>query len=70
MNKARGKIKGHIQRNKGLGALSPEQARNSMFVTENQRLDVIEWNEDAITLLYQLMGEDVEPRRDFIMNNI
>jgi len=70
MDKARGKIKGHIQRNKGLGALDAEQARNSMFNPEHQRMDVMEWNEDAIDLLYQLMGEDVEPRREFIMDKV
>ena len=30
----------------------------------------MEWDESALDLLYDLMGEDVEPRREFIMNNI
>jgi len=70
MDTARNKIKGHIQRNKGLGALDAEQARNSMFNPEHQRMDVMEWSDDAVSLLYQLMGEDVEPRRDFIMDKV
>ena len=35
-----------------------------MALTEN------EYSEDAIDLLYQLMSDDVDPRRDFIMKNI
>ena len=66
----RHKIKGEIQRNKGLGSLEPEQARESMFNPEHQRLDVMEYSEDAMNLLYALMGEDVAPRRDFIMENV
>lgn len=41
-----------------------------MFTPEYQRIETMEWNEDAIDLLYELMGEDVEPRREFIMNEI
>ena len=66
----KGKIKGEVQRNKGLGALEPEQAKRSMFSPEYQRMDVMEYDESAMDLLYELMGEDVEPRRDFIMNNV
>ena len=66
----RHKIKGEIQRNKGLGSLEPEQARESMFNPEYQRLDVMEYSEEAMDLLYSLMGEDVAPRRDFIMSHV
>ncbi len=66
----RHKIKGEIQRNKGLGSLEAEQARESMFNPEHQRLDVMEYSEEAMGLLYSLMGEDVAPRRDFIMTNV
>jgi len=68
--KKKNKIKGHLQRNKGLGALEAEQARNSMFSPEYQRLDVMEWDGEAIDLLYNLMGEDVECRRKFIMEKV
>ena len=70
INKAKNKIKGEVQRNKGLGSLEPEQARRSMFSEEFQRMDVMEWDENAINLLCDLMGEDVEPRRDFIFKNV
>ena len=69
-NAAKGKIKGEVKRNKGLGALKPHQAKKSMFDTEYQRMDVMEYTEDAMQLLYQLMGEDVAPRREFIMENV
>lgn len=68
-NAEKGKIKGEVQRNKGLGSLEPEQARVSMF-GEHQRMDVMEYTEDAMQLLYELMGEDVAPRREFIMENV
>ena len=68
-NAVKGKIKGEVQRNKGLGSLEPEQARVSMF-GEHQRMDVMEYTESAMQLLYELMGEDVAPRREFIMENV
>lgn len=70
MNKVRGSIKGEVQRNKGLGSLSAEQAKKSMFSTEYQRLDAISPDETGLHVLTQLMGDDVEPRRNFIFNNI
>ena len=69
-NAVKGKIKGEVQRNKGLGSLEPEQAKKSMFDPACQRMDVMEYSEDAMNLLYDLMGEDVEPRREFIMSNV
>lgn len=69
-NKVRSKIKGEVIRAKGLGALSVEQAHKSMFTPEFQRLDVLEANADSLFLLEQLMGENVEPRRQFIFNKI
>jgi hypothetical protein len=41
-----------------------------MFTDEYQRMDVLEWSEDAIVLLEELMGEDIEPRRKFVFNEI
>ena len=69
-NAAKSKIKGEVQRNKGLGSLEPDQARRSMFDPTYQRMDVLEYSDEAMNLLYDLMGEEVEPRRDFIMRNI
>lgn len=41
-----------------------------MFTPEFQRLERMEYSEEAMDLLYSLMGEDVAPRRDFIFKNI
>ena len=41
-----------------------------MFTKEYQRMERMEWGDKAINLLYDLMGVEVEPRREFIMNNI
>lgn len=69
-DKVRKTVKGTITRAKGLGELPAETAKASMFTPEFQRLERMEYSEDAMSLLYQLMGEAVEPRKDFIMNNI
>ena len=69
-NKVRNKVKGEVTRAKGLGALSVEQAHKSMFTPEFQRLDVLEADADSLFLLEQLMGESVEPRKQFIFNKI
>ena len=69
-NKVRKTIKGEVTRAKGLGELEAEVARQSMFTPEFQRLERMEYSEEAMDLLYSLMGEDVAPRRDFIFKNI
>lgn len=69
-NKVRNTIKGEITRNKGLGEMDAESAKKSMFEEEHQRLDQITYDDEAIQLLQELMGNDVEPRRKFIFNNI
>ena len=69
-NKVRGTVKGEIHRNKGLGEMSPESAHASMFTPEHQRMDVLEYSDESISLLCELMGIDVEPRRDFIFTNV
>lgn len=69
-NAARAKIKGEVQRNKGLGSLSAEQAHRSMFTEEFQRIDVMKEDEESLILLSQLMGKDSEPKHDFIWENI
>ena len=68
--KNKGKIKGEVQRNKGLGALSEDQARRSMFTNEFQRMEQLIPDKKSLYLLEDLMGERVEPRREFIFNNI
>ena len=69
-DKVRGKTVGEITRNKGLGEMSPEIAHESMFTEEFQRLDILEYDEKAINLLYKLMGKDVTPRKDFLFKNV
>lgn len=64
------KIKGEVQRNKGLGSLSEDQARRSMFTDEFQCLEQLVPNDESIYLLEDLMGVDVEPRRNFIFSKI
>ena len=69
-NKVRSTVKGEVSRAKGLGALNATQAHNSMFTEEFQRLEILESTQAAIDLLYTLMSDDVEPRRDFVFKNI
>ena len=69
-NEVRSKVKGEVTRAKGLGELPAETAKASMFSKEFQRMDVLDWSENGIDLLYELMGEDVEPRREFIMEKV
>ena len=69
-NASRNKINGEVTRAKGLGELPAETARASMFSEEFQRMDIMEYSDTAADLLCALMGEDVEPRRDFIMTHV
>lgn len=69
-DKVRKTIKGEINRAKGLGALSVDQAHNSMFTEKYQRLDILHPTENSIQLLYNLMGNDSSLRKDFIFNNV
>ena len=69
-NKVRNKIKGEVTRAKGLGELPAKTAQASMFTPEYQRMEVMEYDDNAVDLLYDLMGEDVEPRRNFIMKKV
>lgn len=68
--KVRKNIIGEVQRNKGLGALSAEQARRSMFTPEFQHIDTLVPDEETYELLTSLMGKDSEPKHDFIFENI
>ena len=69
-DKVRKTIKGEINRAKGLGALSVDQAHNSMFTEKYQRLDILHPTENSIQLLYNLMGNDSSLRKEFIFNNV
>ena len=69
MNAARGTIVGEVQRNKGLGSLSPDQAKASMF-GDNQRLDILNSTDVAVKLLKDLMGSSGVARKEFVFNEI
>ena len=70
MDKVRNTIRGEIQRNKGLGSLSADQAHASMFDSKYQRLEPLIISESGMLLLEDLMGEDADKRREYIFNNI
>ena len=63
-------INGETIRAKGLGALSADQAHNSMFTEEFQRMDQLVQDEESYSLLWSLMGKDSEPKKDFVFKNI
>lgn len=61
---------GNIIKYKGLGQMSEQDLKESMFSPEWQRIEQIQYSEDGVQSLLDLMGADVEPRKDFVFNNI
>lgn len=61
--------KGEITRHKGLGEMQPEDVERSMF-GEYQRLEQITPSQEGFITLEKLMGKEVQPRKDFVFNNI
>jgi DNA gyrase/topoisomerase IV subunit B len=52
-----------------LGEMKPEDVENAMF-GKYQRLEQIEPSEEGLLTLEKIMGKDVQPRKDFVFNNI
>ena len=62
-------VTGEITRYKGLGEMKPEDVENAMF-GKYQRLEQIEPSQKGLLTLEKIMGKDVQPRKDFVFNNI
>ena len=61
---------GTIVKYKGLGQMSDQDLKESMFSEEWQRLEPIEFSKEGLDSLIKLMGENVDYRKEFVFNNI
>lgn len=51
---------------KGLGQMSPQDLKESLFNPDNQHLEQLIPSSEGVEALLTLMGEDVEPRKEFV----
>lgn len=65
---AQSSIKGEQTRYKGLGELSAQDTKESMFDKNNQRIEVLIPDDNSFTRLEELMGSDVSPRKEFVFS--
>ena len=70
LDEMNGHPNGEIIYYKGLGQLDEQDLKNSMFSPTEQRLEQINYSPDGINLLLQLMGSDIQSRKDFVTENI
>ena len=69
--KAKGKIRGDLDRIKGLGQLEEADLKATMFsTTGGQKVDKIIYSPEAAKRLCELMGVDVKARKEFVMSRI
>jgi len=67
-----GREKWEITRAKGIGEFGPDDMERSMMHPENRRLEILSIKdaESAAESIQKLMGVEVEPRRDFLFENV
>lgn len=69
--RSKGKIKGDLDRIKGLGQLEEADLKATMFsTTGGQKMEQIIYSEAAAERLCELMGVDIQPRKEFVMSRI
>lgn len=59
----------HVKRNKGLGSMEEAEMRASLS-PGNIRLEQLVFDDEDLTLLRELMGKNVAPRKEIVMNEI
>lgn len=65
---AQSQIKGEQTRYKGLGELTAQDTKASMFDKDNQRIEVLIPDDNSFYRLEELMGSDVKPRKEFVFS--